>query len=228
MFLSNKYTNIYFNIINRAKSMPRDGYTENHHIIPRSLGGSNDADNLVKLSAREHFLAHRLLCKMTTSKDKGKMYYAFNMMQLSNNNQNRYKKLTSASYAILKEELSKYISLSRKGKKTGPQTKPRKPRPPISDETRRKMSEQRKRLWQSKEYRNNNTRGSYTHTEETKQKISESRKGKPTCLGRKWTEEQKSARSILSKKLMAAPEMRQKISNSKKKTISTALLSNDN
>lgn len=228
MFLSNKYTNIYFNIIKRAKSMPRGGYTENHHIIPRSLGGSNDADNLVKLSAREHFIAHRLLCKMTTSKDKGKMYFAFNMMQLSNNNQNRYKKLTSTSYAILREELSKYISLSQKGKKTGPQTKPRKPRPPISNETRQKMSQKRKQLWQSKEYRNNNIRESYTHTEETKLKISESRKGKPTTLGRKWTEEQKSARSIISKKLMATPEMRQKISNSKKKTISTGLLSNDN
>lgn len=38
--------------------------TESHHIIPRSLGGSNDAQNLVRLTVREHFIAHCLLFKM--------------------------------------------------------------------------------------------------------------------------------------------------------------------
>ena len=40
-----------------------DGYYEQHHIVPRCLGGSNDEANLVLLSAREHFIAHRLLAK---------------------------------------------------------------------------------------------------------------------------------------------------------------------
>ena len=36
-------------------------YYEAHHIIPRSEGGGNGEDNLVLLTAREHFLAHWLL-----------------------------------------------------------------------------------------------------------------------------------------------------------------------
>lgn len=35
-----------------------DFYYEKHHIIPKSLGGTNKKDNLVKLTPKEHFLAH--------------------------------------------------------------------------------------------------------------------------------------------------------------------------
>ena len=218
MFLPNKYTNTYYNIINRSKSIDKPGYTELHHIIPKSLGGSDDSDNLVKLTAKEHYIAHRLLCKMTTSADRGKMSYAFHMMSLSNKNQKRYaKKLTAASYKILKEELSIFISKSQKGVKTGKQKASRKPRGPMSEETKLKMSEKRKQLWQSKEYREKNTRTGYSHSEETKLKMSEKRKGKPsTTKGRKYTEDQRIARSVLSAKIMADPNVRLKISNTKK------------
>ena len=37
---------------------------EKHHIIPSSLGGSNDIDNLVLLTPKEHFIAHFLLLKI--------------------------------------------------------------------------------------------------------------------------------------------------------------------
>lgn len=40
------------------------GYVEKHHIIPRSMGGSNDAHNIVSLTIREHYLAHILLWKI--------------------------------------------------------------------------------------------------------------------------------------------------------------------
>lgn len=39
-------------------------YYENHHIIPRSLNGSNSSENLVLLTAREHFICHWLLVKI--------------------------------------------------------------------------------------------------------------------------------------------------------------------
>jgi hypothetical protein len=46
----------YFSIVNRALSrVVGDMYVEKHHIIPKSLGGSNDKSNLVKLTAKEHF-----------------------------------------------------------------------------------------------------------------------------------------------------------------------------
>ena len=58
------YTKIYNDIINNRKQNLLDGYTETHHIIPRCLNGSNDKQNLVDLTAREHFICHLLLTKM--------------------------------------------------------------------------------------------------------------------------------------------------------------------
>ena len=37
---------------------------ENHHILPRCLGGGNESFNLVKLTLKEHIFVHRLLSKM--------------------------------------------------------------------------------------------------------------------------------------------------------------------
>jgi hypothetical protein len=36
-------------------------YTEKHHIIPRYLKGANTSDNLIRLSIRDHVLAHYIL-----------------------------------------------------------------------------------------------------------------------------------------------------------------------
>lgn len=67
MFISNKYTKTYFNIIDRAKSRPfLVEKFEKHHIIPKSLGGSNKKENLVQLTIKEHRLCHILLTKMVT------------------------------------------------------------------------------------------------------------------------------------------------------------------
>ena len=59
-----------------------DTYTEKHHIIPRSLGGSNDIDNLVRLTAKQHFICHKLLTKMFKigTNEYYKMLNAFCMM----------------------------------------------------------------------------------------------------------------------------------------------------
>lgn len=74
------YTNIYNQLVTSRKAMNRtagrfSGY-ETHHIIPKSLGGSNNKDNLVVLTPREHCLAHMLLARMYTGEAKGKMCYA--------------------------------------------------------------------------------------------------------------------------------------------------------
>ena len=59
------YRKIYFQLIERAKTHSNlSGYTEIHHVIPKSLGGTDLKSNLVKLTAREHFIAHWLLTKV--------------------------------------------------------------------------------------------------------------------------------------------------------------------
>ena len=56
----NKYENWYNAITTKAKLRTIDGYKERHHIIPRSLGGPDTKENLVDLTAREHFICHLL------------------------------------------------------------------------------------------------------------------------------------------------------------------------
>jgi hypothetical protein len=85
LFLANKYTIWYYSIINKAKDRTIDGYKEKHHIIPKTLGGKNNKDNIVLLTAREHFICHLLLTKMLTGQDKQKMVYALHMLSNTKN-----------------------------------------------------------------------------------------------------------------------------------------------
>ena len=48
----------------RAKEPTLTGYTERHHILPRRLGGGDEPDNLIALTAEDHFFAHLLLAKI--------------------------------------------------------------------------------------------------------------------------------------------------------------------
>lgn len=41
-----------------------DGYFESHHIIPLCQGGADEPSNIVRLSARAHYIAHLLLARM--------------------------------------------------------------------------------------------------------------------------------------------------------------------
>ena len=106
MFLDNKYSKLYYKIIGNAKVRNYNiGYTEKHHIIPKCFGGDNSIDNLVVVTAREHFICHRLLPKMTVGSDKHKMLSAiFRMMHSSQ--QDRYVG-TSHVYNTVKIEKAK-------------------------------------------------------------------------------------------------------------------------
>ena len=45
----------------RGRNGCGDEYHEEHHIVPKCMGGANDKDNLIDLFADEHFIAHKLL-----------------------------------------------------------------------------------------------------------------------------------------------------------------------
>ena len=81
MFLNNKYQKYYNNIIKNAIALKRIKVTGDnnqfHHIIPRSLGGNDDSDNIVLLTYREHKTAHLLLTKITEGQQKHKMMWAY-------------------------------------------------------------------------------------------------------------------------------------------------------
>jgi len=60
------YQKIYDALIHRAQNriLNQETYCEIHHIIPRCLSGTDHAENLVRLTLREHFFAHLVLCKI--------------------------------------------------------------------------------------------------------------------------------------------------------------------
>jgi len=60
------YQKIYNDFIENRKSINHNQnvYCENHHILPKSLGGSNNSDNMVRLSIEDHIHAHVLLGKI--------------------------------------------------------------------------------------------------------------------------------------------------------------------
>lgn len=159
VFINNKYTTLYFKIITSAQQRKSiTGYAENHHIIPKSLGGSNDKSNLVTLTAREHFICHLLLVKMTVSKEKVKMVFAAWMMaSTSNSNSLQRYKPTARLYQKLKED---YINAAITRE--------------VSVETRKKLSDAQKKLTGDK-----HQRFGKTASDETRKKQSESAKKKP-------------------------------------------------
>ena len=98
----------YLKFINYCKNIEFDCYTETHHIIPRSFNGTNDNSNLIKLSARHHYIAHLLLARATNSP---KMIKALHKMIYSTTGyvQRNYK-ITSRVYAYVREEHAKIVS----------------------------------------------------------------------------------------------------------------------
>lgn len=126
MYLQNKYTRIYFSIIENARNRTIEGYKEKHHIIPQSLGGTNDSDNIVELTAREHFVCHLLLTKMVEGANKSKMYQAAWMMaSAASKNQNR-KSINNRTYEVLRlkmSEIKKSMTTWNKGKSPSDETR---------------------------------------------------------------------------------------------------------
>lgn len=103
IFINNKYTHWYYSIIHCAQNrqLSKDTYSERHHIIPRSLGGTNQNHNIVRLSAREHFVCHLLLTKMVDGQEKYKMLSAVTRFRQSRKYQ--YRIFTSWEYQKIRE-----------------------------------------------------------------------------------------------------------------------------
>lgn len=90
--ISMDYKKIYDSIITRAKERQLEGYGENHHIVPKCLGGNNRKENIAKLTAKEHWISHLLLIEIYPNHPKLKL--AVRMMMVKGSNQER-KAITS-------------------------------------------------------------------------------------------------------------------------------------
>jgi uncharacterized protein YdiU (UPF0061 family) len=100
------YQKIYTNLM-KSRQLQRGsnrqiGY-ELHHILPASLGGTDDKSNLVLLTYREHYVAHWLLTKIYPREPK--MHYGF-LCMLRDPHSNR--KLTSRMVETIKNNFSQF------------------------------------------------------------------------------------------------------------------------
>lgn len=165
IFIDNKYTRYYYDIITNAKSRKQFSLeiVEKHHIIPESFyinrnrsghigwleGNPNESTNIVMLTPREHFICHLLLTKMTTGKAKAKMDCA------------AWRLVNSKGYCVtsrIYEKLRLERSITLKELTNG-----------------RSQSKESIAKGVATRYAN----GSYKHSSETKMNMSISRKGRP-------------------------------------------------
>jgi hypothetical protein len=187
----NKYKRWYDQLIERARDRQLDEYYERHHVLPRAMGGGNERTNLVRLTYREHFLAHWLLVKFTIGHDKLKMRHALSRMT--------HRKHTSN--AIIS---GWQYDLARKSNREAMQT----------PEARAKVSAAHKGNQHARGYKftpeqsarlsagltgNKNTLG-YIPTAETRAKLSVASKGRPS--GNKGNKFSAASRAKLSASLM--------------------------
>jgi hypothetical protein len=157
------YQYIYDSLIFKAKSENRkrgtDIYYEGHHIIPICLRGTGSArntshPNIVLLTAKEHYIAHRLLVRIYPNNKKLQIAM---MLMVNSNNENRH-----APSARIFETLKLECNDRLKNRK-------------FSAESRKKMSDAKKgkQPWNTgKRYKRS------PHSAETKLKISKSNIGK--------------------------------------------------
>jgi hypothetical protein len=180
------YQKIYNDLVLKAKSKnriklkiddPDFVYYENHHIVPKSLKGSDDEENKVLLTAREHLIAHKLLIKIYPSAlQLIRALWIMSNILLKNK---KIRKIGAREYERLRVEFRNDCSLRMSGENNPFFGKK------FSKEASAKISEAgRNRIF----------------TDEEKKRRSERQ------TGRKYTEESKKKMSDTQRRLLANPE----------------------
>lgn len=141
-----------------------DQYKEEHHIIPKSLGGTNDEDNLIDLLGREHFIAHQLLAKENPHNKK--LQYAWWMMAHCKRKDGERYECTPEEYEEARIAFKENIS----GKNSPMYGKH------LSEEAKKKESESKKGKCGGEKHP---MYGKH-HTLESRKKMSQSKKGQPS------------------------------------------------
>lgn len=152
------YKKIHDNIIKRAINRDLTGYCEKHHIIPRCMGGLNDKLNLVKLTAKEHWLIHLLLIEIYPKNNKLKV--AIRCMMWKSNSHTRKKVSSGKQFERLRLMAAEAHGNLLRGKK----------RKPFSEEHKNNIS-------QAKIGKVSNRKG-VTLSDKTKEKIGKASLGR--------------------------------------------------
>jgi len=190
------YDQLMFRAICRTDSPTAlTGYSEKHHIVPKSMGGSNKKVNLVALTPREHYIAHHLLYKI--HKNRSMAHAWFMMCHIRNNHKVTSRQAESARIANYvagsSEETKLKISNASKGntnmlgKKHSTETKDKMSKL-ATGRKHTEESKQKMRKPKSEEHKEKIYQATKDMSEETKQKIRDARKSQ---VMKPWTEERR-------------------------------------
>jgi hypothetical protein len=130
IFITNKYTRIYYAITSRAKLRAITKGHDKHHVIPESfylhrkrkgrkgwlLGDPNSPDNIVYLTQHEHFVCHLLLTKMVdTVEAQHKVDSAAAWVMDTYTSKNSGVRITGRIYAKLRKAAAEAQSARKTG-----------------------------------------------------------------------------------------------------------------
>jgi len=139
------YTRVYNEIVSRGKTRHLEGYKEKHHIVPRCMGGTNAKENIVELTAREHFVCHWLLCRIYPN-DKKLAHAFWSMTKQKAPGQQRDYTVSSRVYAEavsnlkFTDEHKRKISISKIGNTNNKSRVFKGMKSDITEEGRKKLS----------------------------------------------------------------------------------------
>jgi len=167
-------------------------YYENHHVIPKCLDGSDEKENLILLTFKEHFLCHKLLTYIYPHDRK--IACAYHKMAFSKKNKCH---ISARNYVYAKE----LISLIPMSEETKEKIKISNTGRIHSEESKAKMSKKLKGKLASNKGKK--------MSEEQKLKLSLSHKGKPRIIS---IETRKKMRESAKKKPHVSIETRKKMS----------------
>jgi 5-methylcytosine-specific restriction endonuclease McrA len=166
------YEKIYNDLVEKAKvrgldKSQHEGYFEIHHIIPRSLGGSNDKSNLVMFTGREHYIAHMLLWK-AFPEEVSLMLAAFLMSNRWKTDENA-KVVNSKTYEKLRSDYAVAVSEQVSGENN-----------PFYGKTHTEETRTKLKAWHAAnpDFTRNNMLGK-KHSEEAIAKMSEYQRNRP-------------------------------------------------
>ena len=104
------YQKTYSNLIEKGKlrglTRPKDGkYYEKHHILSKCVGGTDEKENLVYLTYREHIIAHRILVELYPCEFKlsHALYFMINKSDYSKISSKELEKIRENSIIALRE-----------------------------------------------------------------------------------------------------------------------------
>jgi hypothetical protein len=199
----------------RIKSKKAGEYFEAHHIVPVCMGGEGHRtdyrhDNIVMLTAREHYIAHGLLFLVYRTRE---LAFALHCICTLKHKRDSDYKVSARLYDFLKQERKKLGVSSETRLKRSLKLKGRV----VSKETREKLriAHTGRKLPDYQKIKMSMSRTGKVHSEESKQKMRES------ALGKKMSAEaiEKMSRYRKGKKfrlgVVSTEETRRKIGESK-------------